>query len=159
MAKIKKIIYLAFLLPLAGNAQTTVIKPLVKQPTAFAIITDNQTYANTKDAMHQYKTAVEDDGLATYLISGDWQNPDQVKQIIIKTYQECPSLEGLVLIGDVPVALVRNAQHMTTAFKMNEKAFPWDQSSVPTDRFYDDLNLKFEFIRQDSVNHQHSTTN
>lgn len=52
---IKKIIYLAFLLPLAGNAQTTVIKPLVKQPTAFAIITDNQTYANTKDAMHQYK--------------------------------------------------------------------------------------------------------
>ena len=105
--------------------------------------------------MHQYKTAVEDDGLATYLISGDWQNPDQVKQIIIKTYQECPSLEGLVLIGDVPVALVRNAQHMTTAFKMNEKAFPWDQSSVPTDRFYDDLNLKFEFIRQDSVNHQH----
>ena len=90
--------------------------------------------------MHQYKTAVEDDGLATYLISGDWQNPDQVKQMIIKTYQECPSLEGLVLIGDVPVALVRNAQHMTTAFKMNEKAFPWDQSSVPTDRFYDDLN-------------------
>ena len=71
---IKKIIYLAFLLPLAGNAQTTVIKPLVKQPTAFAIITDNQTYANTKDAMHQYKTAVEDDGLATYLISGDWQS-------------------------------------------------------------------------------------
>ena len=68
---IKKIIYLAFLLPLAGNAQTTVIKPLVKQPTAFAIITDNQTYANTKDAMHQYKTAVEDDGLATYLISGE----------------------------------------------------------------------------------------
>lgn len=65
---IKKIIYLAFLLPLAGNAQTTVIKPLVKQPTAFAIITDNQTYANTKDAMHQYKTAVEDDGLAKSIL-------------------------------------------------------------------------------------------
>ena len=44
---IKKIIYLAFLLPLAGNAQTTVIKPLFKQPTAFAIITDNQTYAKS----------------------------------------------------------------------------------------------------------------
>ena len=96
---IKRFIYLAFLLPLVGNAQTTVIKPLVKQPTAFAIIT--------------------------------------------------------VLGGDIPVALVRNAQHMTTAFKMNEKAFPWDQSSVPTDRFYDDLNLKFEFIKQDSVNPQH----
>ena len=51
---IKKIIYLAFLLPLAGNAQTTVIKPLVKQPTAFAIITDNQTYANTKEATAEH---------------------------------------------------------------------------------------------------------
>ena len=60
---IKKLIYLTFLLPLAGNAQTTVLKPSVKQPTAFAIIKDNQTYANTKEAMLQYKTAVEGDGL------------------------------------------------------------------------------------------------
>lgn len=152
---IKKLIYAAFLFPFMGNAQTTVIKPSVKQPTAFAIITDNQTYANTKEAMHRYKAAVEEDGLATYLISGEWQNPEQVRQAIVDTYRECPSLEGLVLVGDIPIALVRNAQHMTTAFKMNEKAFAWEQSSVPTDRFYDDLNLKFEFIKQDSVNHQH----
>ena len=44
----KKLIYLSFLLPLAGNAQTTIIKPSAKHPTAFAIVTDNQTYANTK---------------------------------------------------------------------------------------------------------------
>ena len=151
----KKLIYLSFLLPLVGNAQTTVIKPSTKQATAFAIVTDNQTYANTKEAMHLYKDAVEADGLATYLISGDFQNPDQVKEEIIKVYKECPSLEGIVLVGDIPIALVRNAQHMTTAFKMNEKAFPWPESSVPTDRFYDDLNLKFQYLKQDSVNPQH----
>lgn len=151
----KKLIYLSFLLPLAGNAQTTVIKPSTKQATAFAIVTDNQTYANTKEAMHLYKDAVEADGLATYLISGDFKNPDEVKQEIVKVYNECPTLEGIVLVGDIPVALVRNAQHMTTAFKMREKAFPWDQSSVPTDRFYDDLNLKFEYLKQDSVNTDH----
>ena len=151
----KKLIYLSFLLPLAGNAQTTVIKPSTKQATAFAIVTDNQTYANTKEAMHLYKDAVEADGLATYLISGDFKNPDEVKQEIVKVYNECPTLEGFVLVGDIPVALVRNAQHMTTAFKMREKAFPWDQSSVPTDRFYDDLNLKFEYLKQDSVNADH----
>ena len=151
----KKLIYLSFLLPLAGNAQTTVIKPSTKQATAFAIVTDNQTYANTKEAMHLYKDAVEADGLATYLISGDFKNPDEVKQEIVKVYNECPTLEGFVLVGDIPVALVRNAQHMTTAFKMREKAFPWDQSSVPTDRFYDDLNLKFEYLKQDSVNTDH----
>ena len=151
----KKLIYLSFLLPLAGNAQTTIIKPSAKHPTAFAIVTDNQTYANTKEAMHLYKDAVEADGLATYLISGDFQTPDQVKAEIVKVYNECPTLEGIVLVGDIPVALVRNAQHMTTAFKMREKAFPWDQSSVPTDRFYDDLNLKFEYLKADSVNAQH----
>ena len=151
----KKIIYLSFLLPLVGNAQTTVIKPSVKHPTAFAIVTDNQTYANTKEAMHLYKDAVEADGLATYLISGDFQNPTQVKEEIVKVYKECPSLEGIVLVGDIPIALVRNAQHMTTAFKMREETFPWPQSSVPTDRFYDDLNLKFEYLRQDSVNTHH----
>ena len=151
----KKLIYLSFLLPLAGNAQTTVIKPSTKQATAFAIVTDNQTYANTKEAMHLYKDAVEADGLATYLISGDFKNPDEVKQEIVKVYNECPTLEGIVLVGDIPIALVRNAQHMTTAFKMREKAFPWDQSSVPTDRFYDDLNLKFEYLKQDSVNTDH----
>ena len=152
---IKKLIYLSFLLPLAGNAQTTIIQPSAEQATAFAIVTDNQTYAKTKEAMHMYKEAVENDGLATYLISGDWQNPEQVKREIIKVYRECPTLEGIVLVGDIPVALVRNAQHMTTAFKMNEKAFPWPESSVPTDRFYDDLNLKFEFIKQDSLNSLH----
>ena len=93
---IKKIIYLAFLLPLAGNAQTTVIKPLVKQPTAFAIITDNQTYANTKDAMHQYKTAVEDDGLATYLISGDWQKSRSSQTDNHQNISRMPFIGGLV---------------------------------------------------------------
>lgn len=151
----KKLIYLSFLLPLVGNAQTTIIKPSVKHPTAFAIVTDNQTYANTKEAMHLYKDAVEADGLATYLISGNFKNPDDVKREIVKVYHECPTLEGIVLVGDIPIALVRNAQHMTTAFKMNEKAFPWNESSVPTDRFYDDLNLKFEYLKQDSVNQQH----
>ncbi len=76
---IKKIIYLAFLFA-TGRKCTNNSHKAIGQATYrfffFAIITDNQTYANTKDAMHQYKTAVEDDGLATYLISGDWQNPD-----------------------------------------------------------------------------------
>ena len=44
---------------------------------------------------------------------------------------------------------------MTTAFKMNEDEFPFPESSVPSDRFYDDLHLTFDFICQDSVNTSH----
>lgn len=151
----KKLIYLAFFLPLCGKAQTIVIPPLVEHPTAFAIVTDSETFKNSKEALTEYRDAVESDGLATFIISGDWQSPDEVKREIIKVYQGRPTLEGIVLVGDIPIALVRNAQHMTTAFKMNEKTFPWPESSVPTDRFYDDLNLKFEFLGRDSVNAQH----
>ena len=32
---------------------------------------------------------------------------------------------------------------MTTAFKMNENTFPIEESSVTSDRYYDDLHLDF----------------
>lgn len=152
---IKKILSWVILSPLAMHAQTVIVEPMVKQPTAFAIITDQTTYDHTKEALFQYKSAVEADGLATYLVSSDWDNPDEVKQAIRNLYKRCPALEGFVLVGDIPVAFVRNAQHLTTAFKMNEKTFAWHQSSVPTDRFYDDLHLEFDFIKQDSLNPTH----
>ena len=38
---------------------------------------------------------------------------------------------------------------------MNEDEFPFPESSVPSDRFYDDLHLTFDFICQDSVNTSH----
>ena len=42
-------------------------------------------------------------------------------------------------------------QHMTSAFKMDEKNNDWRDSSVPSDRFYDDFDLQFDFLKQDSV--------
>jgi hypothetical protein len=47
--------------------------------------------------------------------------------------------------------MIRKAQHMTSAFKMDEKENPFRDSSVPSDRFYDDFDLKFDFLKQDSV--------
>ena len=41
---------------------------------------------------------------------------------------------------------------MTSAFKMDEKKYPMIRSSVPSDRFYDDFDLKFDFLKQDSLN-------
>lgn len=119
---------------------------------AFAIFIDRATYEQTKDAVHSYKKSVEDDGLPTYIVSGEFQSPDEVKKYIVELYKSKQSLEGVVFIGDIPIPMIRNAQHMTTAFKMNETKFPFEQSSVPSDRFYDDLNLSFKYLRQDSVN-------
>ena len=35
---------------------------------------------------------------------------------------------------------------------MDEKKYPMIRSSVPSDRFYDDFDLKFDFLKQDSLN-------
>ena len=135
-------------------ASPVILQPKKSHPTAFAVITDETTFARCNEAILKYRDAVEYDGLSTYIIHADWQTPDEVRGTLQKLYAECPTLEGIVLVGDIPIAMVRNAQHMTTAFKMDEAKFPIYESSVPTDRFYDDLHLQFRFMRKDSVNNQ-----
>lgn len=120
-------------------------------PTSFAIVADSVTYARTSAAMLQYRDALQADGLATYILTDNWTSPAAVRTAIKDLYAKTPNLEGIVLVGDVPVAMVRNAQHMTTAFKMDEDNYPFIDSSVPSDRFYDCLDLDFRFIRQDST--------
>lgn len=134
-------------------AQTKIEKPKSKsRAKAFAIFVDQTTYNNTKDAILAYQEKVEADGLPTYIISGKFERPEDVKKEIIKLYKNKQSLEGVVFIGDIPIPMIRNAQHMTSAFKMNEEKFAFDQSSVPSDRYYDDLNLTFDYIKQDDKN-------
>lgn len=57
-------------------------------------------------------------------------------------------LEGAVLVGDLPVPMIRRAHHLATAFKM-DPGMPDKRSSIPSDRFYDDFDLCFSPIRQD----------
>ena len=136
---------------LSAGAQTVIEQPTAKGAAAFAIVVDNQTYKAARPSIMRYRDAVQRDGLATYIVRGDWRLPHEAKADIEQVYRQAGTLEGIVLVGDIPVAMVRNAQHLTTAFKMNEEKFPPRESSVPSDRYYDDLHLKFDFIAQDSV--------
>lgn len=146
-------IILAATATLSASADVVIDKPVRSTcPTSFAIITDSATYAATKPAMLRYRDAVEADGLATYIVRDNWANPTEVRDALKSLYKSDPKLEGIVLVGDVPVAMVRNGQHMTTAFKMDEDNYPMLDSSVPSDRFYDCLDLDFRFMKQDEEN-------
>lgn len=125
------------------------VAPVMVLANSFAIVIDRTTYSKAKDAVENYRKAVEHDGLNTYLIAAEWANPSQVRDSLKALYNRDKTLEGCVLVGDIPIAMIRNAQHMTTAFKMNEQTFPIRESSVPSDRFYDDLHLKFKYLSQD----------
>lgn len=134
----------------ALSAQVQVIPPAKQYPTAIAIITDADTYSGSKDALIAYKNIIEKkEHLSAYIITGQWQSPDEVKKYILQLKNQKTVLEGVVLVGNIPVVLVRNAQHMTTSFKMDEKKFSFEQTSAASDRFYDDFDLNFRFIKKD----------
>lgn len=123
----------------------------IKSKTSFAVFTDSRTLSECSQEFHEYKKVLEEEGLGTWIVSADWSSPEQVKEQILSLYGKKPRLEGVVFAGEIPIVKVREAQHLTTAFKMNEKTWPMAESSVASDRFYDDFSLSFDFICRDTV--------
>jgi len=125
-------------------------KPNVKTPTSFAIVIDANSYAQLKQEVAAYKKAIEARGMGTYVIAHHWTRPDEIRAVLQKLHGQSPKLEGAVLVGDIPVPMIRDAQHLTSAFKMDQRR-NWKSSSVPSDRYYDDFDLQFNFLKQDST--------
>lgn len=133
----------------AATAQPVEEKPVREWPTAFAIITDLKTHAAAGKALRGYKEAIEADGLEAWLIADDFKTPEAVRGLIRRLVKADPPLEGAVFVGRIPVPMIRDAQHLTAAFKIDQDRFPWRRSSVPSDRFYEDLDLEFAFLKRD----------
>ena len=117
----------------------------------FAIIVDNDTYAACKAEIDNYRSVLEKEGFSAVVVARVWSDPVQVKDVLYSMYQN-HNLKGAIFIGQIPVAMIRDAQHFTSAFKMDQELFPYKSSSVPSDRFYDDFDLKFDYLGKDSVN-------
>ena len=116
----------------------------------FAIVVDAKSYQMAGSEVDAYKKSVENEGLKCFLIVDQWQNPDSIKNCLNKLYlsKDYP-IEGAVFIGDIPVPMLRDAPHLSSAFKMDQDKYAWNRSSIPSDRFYDDFDLKFTFLKKD----------
>ncbi len=128
-----------------------IVKPVKIFSTSFAIVVDSKTYSECKQSVLNYKQSVENDSLSAYILVSDWNDPRTIRNELKKLYDSKPKLEGAVFIGDVPIPMIRNAQHMTSAFKLDEERYPWFRSACPSDRFYEDFDLKFNFLSKDTV--------
>ncbi len=131
-----------------------IIPPDISGDSYFIIVIDEQSFQFTQNAVFAYKQSIEKQGLPTYILIDRWKNPDEIKLQILQLYTTQKGLEGVVFVGDIPIAMIRDAQHLTSAFKIdqNSKRFPWQKTSVPSDRFYDDFDLKFTYLKQDTAN-------
>lgn len=119
---------------------------------SFAIFVDAKSFAECRNEIMEYKTTLDKEGLSTIIISSNFASPESIKKEIAKLASSKIPLEGMTFVGDIPIVRIRKGQHMTTAFKMNEKKFPMTESSVTSDRFYDTPSLKFSYIGKDSIN-------
>ena len=116
----------------------------------FAIIIDKVTYKEAKAEVEAYAQSIEKQGLKTYIVEDVWYNPDSIKAEIksLATQKEEP-IEGMVFIGDIPVPMLFDAQHFASGFKPNQNMKRMEKSACPSDRFYEDLDLEFDFVAQD----------
>ena len=129
----------------------TVIAPSSQMaaPSSFAIIADSGSWEACSAEMQEFADQLLSENLPTYIVYDKWENPEQVKKAI-KDFYKKHKIEGVMLVGDVPIPMIRKAQFLTSAFKMDEN-IDWRESSVPSDRFYDDFHLKFDLLKPDSV--------
>lgn len=148
----KKYIVLAITaLCLQSMQAQTIVRPGVKTKTTFAIVVDKKSYEEAKDEINAYRACIEKDGLGAYLLIDDWKRPEPIRTQLIRWHNDKKApLEGCVFIGDIPIPMIRDAHHLSSAFKMSPKA-DWKKSSVPSDRYYDDFGLTFDYIKQDSL--------
>lgn len=119
------------------------------QRLGFAVVVDKASYEHCREAVESYAQATREQGWDSFVSAEDWDSPEQLRDSI-RAWYSSKNLAGVVFIGDIPVPMIRKAQHLTSAFKMDETS-PMRDSSVPSDRFYDDFDLAFDFIARDSV--------
>ncbi len=151
--KIKYIIIAIFASLLFGVtdsfAKSLFIPAEGKFDSRFLIVIDQKSFRAVKADVLAYKTQLESEGLGAMILAGEWDDPMKLRKEIEVIYKKKPVMEGAVFVGDIPIVRIRNFQHATTAFKMDEEKFPMFESSVTSDRFYDDLDLEFEFLSRD----------
>ena len=122
-----------------------------KKESGFAVVIDPKSYNEAKVEIDRYLDVVQSRGLYPFLVIDRWGIPDSIREELIRLHSDSEHpIEGCVFIGDIPVPMVRDAQHMASAFKMDQDRYPRIETHIPSDRFYDCFDLKFDYIDQDS---------
>ena len=113
-----------------------------------AVVVDPATYAAISADVDAFVASMEQVGKRGLCVVDRWNHPDSIRAELRLLYEK-EGLEGAVLVGNIPIPMIRDAHHLTTAFKMNPKQ-PWEKSSVPSDRLYDDFDLRFDYLKRDA---------
>lgn len=116
----------------------------------FAIVIDPASYTEARAEVDAYAAAIQKaDGYKVTVVEDIWGVPDSIRAVLKDMRFGRNPLVGAVFVGDIPVPMIRGAQHLASAFKMDESRYPREESSIPSDRYYDDFSLDFESLGHD----------
>ena len=128
---------------------SVLLQPL-KAAKGFVIVIDPKSHSMAQSEVNGYARAIEQvNKMKVYIVEDRWGIPDSIRACLQGMYSR-GMIRGAVFVGDIPVPMIRDAQHLTSAFKMSQR-MSIDKSSVPSDRFYDDFGLKFRYLEKDST--------
>lgn len=90
----------------------------------FAVVIDARSYEEARRQVDDYAAEIGKSGLEVHFVIDRTGQPDSLRQVLRQLWEQPKApIEGAVLIGDIPVVMVRDAQHLTSAFKMDQTAF------------------------------------
>ena len=124
---------------------TSALAVYAQQAKSFAIVIDTKTYRACQADVDAYRDAVKADGFDAFVEARAWIAPEEVAGFL-ETAEKERNLAGAVFVGDIPVVMVNRAQHLTSAFKMAQNPDDLFNTTVPSDRFYDDFDLEFKYL-------------
>ncbi len=117
----------------------------------FAIFVDSISHSRVSAELDAYARSVDRQGLISEIVVVTPQvTPDSLRSVIrtMASRKQSP-IEGMVFVGDIPIPMLLDTQHFTSAFKVVQNMKRPERSACPSDRFYDDLSLKFDFVSRD----------
>ena len=118
----------------------------------FAIFIDSISHKKVNTELTQYAESVNRQGLKSEIIViNENVTPDSIRSIIRSlASRKISPIEGMVFVGEIPIPMLLDAQHFSSAFKALQNPKRLAQSSIPSDRFYDDYDLQFDFVSRDT---------
>lgn len=125
-------------------AQALQVRPPERElPVSVALVVDSAAHAAARPAFDAWIAAQAARGVGTTLVVCGDASASGLRGTLARLRDES-RIEGAVFAGDLPVPMLRAAQHLTSAFKMEEERHPREESSVPSDAYYEDLDLVWE---------------
>lgn len=133
------------LLPILLAQALRIQPPERPMPVSVALVVDADTRASAQAALDAWRAAQAARGVGVVLVVSEGASAEELREEL-RRLSDSARVEGAILAGDLPVPMLRGAQHLTSAFKMDEDAHPREESSVPSDAYYADFELAWRAL-------------